>query len=126
MWNGLSEADFAVAIDADLQREFPSNRKDMKMNPNMTAGALGAKAPAPRVSPFDELARAVDQLKDIQNQFGELSDRIAGATPREVADPAMGMRSPNGLIEIVDIAATSIREIGAGIREDIDRISRRL
>lgn len=119
-------ADLEIDIAEDMEREFPT-RKEQTMA--MTKPAYdpsryqNAKQDVARVSPFDELVNAVDELRACEHQIAVLADRLAGPQPQEVAG-----NNPNGggggLIDVVERAIMSIRAITSDLSEHHARIDR--
>lgn len=113
-------------ISEDMERECSPQRKEPTMavlnnDPNRYPNTPKAE----RVSPFDDLITAVGAMRELQGRASELADKIAGSMPRGVSE-TKDKRGASGLVDVVEIAVENIREIRAGINDDLQRIERRL
>ena len=90
-----------------------------------TYAGAGAQDPE-RPSPFDSLASAVSELSDIRTGLQMLADRMLGPTPTAVGESKRDRSGGPGLIDGIDYAAGSIREMVNDMRGNLHRIERRL
>lgn len=88
------------------------------------AGKIDA---APRQSPFDSLASALSELSEVQGSIQTLADRLTGPTPTGVGVSTSRDRGGGpGLIDGVEYACNTIREIAEDVRNNLRRIDKRL
>lgn len=118
--------DLAEALDIDLEREFPPNRKDKSMDPNrIYQNAVGAE---PREeTPFDRLNDALERLSAAEDQLSGLTDKLLGQRPPEqTAAGKLASVPSGGVFGNVDGVAIRVSALAEQIAGYTSRIARQI
>lgn len=91
----------------------------------VAAAKLAGSAAVP-ASPFDRLAVAVEDLRQVQKVSEALADRIVGALPEVGPEKGMADNGGGGLIDRMERSTSSILGLISEIRADLQRIESRI